>query len=49
MSTTMKLGLVTVNGVTKLVPACADGKVRLSVAEIYRIWAIPTNGCIRIG
>jgi hypothetical protein len=45
----VKTGLVTVNGEARLVPCAADGKVRMSVADIRRIWNIRAGETIRIG
>lgn len=41
--TPAKRALVTVNGVTKLVPCGADGKVRMNHAQIRKIWGLADN------
>ena len=47
----IKLILIRVNGVARFVrlPIGVDGRARIRLAEICRIFGIPAGGCVCIG
>ena len=46
-----RLTLITVNGVSKLVhlQVYPDGKAKIPVTDLYRLFGLKPNSCIRLG